>query len=124
MTQSAMYLLGFWNLLASSNGLMWRGLNAGVGPLLPLRPSPPWRTKSSEGREGAQHQVWPMQRGPQGSRLRAPASGRSWQEGSSWTLTLPRSPPASFLHLPCPSQVGWGWSVSAALLDRACSPRL
>ena len=59
-----------------------------------------------------------------GSRLHAPPSGRSWQEGSSWTLTPTMKPPS----LPPPpalsSQLGQGWSVSAALLGRPSFPNL
>lgn len=98
-----MYLLGL-EFACFSNGQMWKVFKWWVGPPAAAGPSSlPGEQSLPEGREVAQHQDWPMQRGPQG--LEASCSCQ-WKVLAGGFLLDPHpsheSPPASLFHLPCP----------------------
>lgn len=118
---------------------MRRVINWGAGPPVSAGPLLPGEQSLPDEREGTQNlgtgnapepEVLPhlpscQYRGNSGeSRGLALPSGRSWQVGSSWTLTRPKKP----FSLPPPpalsSQLGRGWLVSAAVLSRPSSPHL
>ena len=118
-----MYLLGL-GFACFSNSQMRRVFKWWVGP--PAAAGPSSLENKVFLREGKKPSIRSGQcRGDsRGSRLRAPPSGRSWQEGSSWTLTPPMKPPSLPPSPALSSQLRRGWSVSAALLGTPSFPHL
>lgn len=116
--ESAMYLLGL-EFACFSNSQMRRVFNRlWGGGLLPLA-HPPWRTESSWGKGRSPASVLASAEGTPGARgfmlLPADGLGRCVPPGPS---PLPRSPPASLLHLPCPpSLAGAGQTMQCYLAD-------
>ena len=127
-------------LLLKEGGVKWgEWLTGGAGPPVAAGSLPPGEQSLPDEHGGTQNlgtgnapepKVLPhlpscQYRGnSRESRGLALPSGRSWQVGSSWTLTRPKKP----FGLPPPpalsSQLGRGWSVSAAVLSRPSFPHL
>ena len=121
--KSAMYLLG---LEVTCFSVKWGEYLSGGEGGMPAAAGPSSLENRVFLREGKKPSIRSGQcRGNfRGLRLRAPPSGRSWQVGSSWTLTPPTKAPS----LPPPpalsSQLGRGWSDNAVLLGRPSFPHL